>query len=54
MADALILKSARFPGLLNLVYMYLETLDVDEESGRKIEEYLDLVRRRTDGTPVVT
>ncbi|RDX47958.1 glutamate-cysteine ligase catalytic subunit [Lentinus brumalis] len=43
-------KSARFPGLLNLVYMYLETLDVDEESGRKIEEYLDLVRRRTNGS----
>ncbi|RPD54727.1 glutamate-cysteine ligase catalytic subunit [Lentinus tigrinus ALCF2SS1-7] len=43
-------KSATFPGLLNLVYMYLETLDLDEESGRRIEEYLDLVRRRTNGS----
>ncbi|KAI0645912.1 glutamate-cysteine ligase catalytic subunit [Trametes meyenii] len=39
-----------FPGLLNLVYAYLETLDVSVEEARRIEEYLDLVRRRTNGT----
>ncbi|KAI8993904.1 glutamate-cysteine ligase catalytic subunit [Trametes punicea] len=43
-------KGAGFPGLLNLVYAYLETLDMDEESARKIEEYLDLIRRRTNGS----
>ncbi|KAH9858944.1 glutamate-cysteine ligase catalytic subunit [Lenzites betulinus] len=43
-------KGSSFPGLLNLVYMYLETLDMDEKSARKIEEYLDLIRRRTNGT----
>ena len=36
--------------MLNLVYMYLDTLDVDDESRRRIEEYLDLIRRRTNGT----
>ena len=46
----LTLQGSAFPGLLNLVYMYLETLDVEDESRRRIEEYLDLVRRRTDGT----
>ncbi|KAH9892776.1 glutamate-cysteine ligase catalytic subunit [Cubamyces lactineus] len=43
-------KGASFPGLLNLVYTYLETLDVDDESARRIEEYLDLIRRRTNGS----
>jgi glutamate--cysteine ligase catalytic subunit len=39
-----------FPGLLALVYAYLETLDVDEEASAKIEKYLDLIRRRANGT----
>ncbi|KAI0744210.1 glutamate-cysteine ligase catalytic subunit [Daedaleopsis nitida] len=43
-------KGATFPGLLNLVYMYLETIDMDEHSSQRIEEYLDLVRRRTNGS----
>ncbi|TBU33641.1 glutamate-cysteine ligase catalytic subunit [Dichomitus squalens] len=43
-------KGTTFPGLLNLVYMYLDTLDVDDESRRRIEEYLDLIRRRTNGS----
>lgn len=47
MADCL--QGAAFPGLLSLVYMYLDTLDVDVDSRRRIEEYLDLIRRRTDG-----
>ena len=43
------IQGSAFPGLLSLVYMYLDTLDVEEESRRRIEEYLDLIRRRTDG-----
>lgn len=38
-----------FPGLLNLVYAYLETLDVEGPELAKIEKYLDLVRRRAKG-----
>ncbi|KAH9942460.1 glutamate-cysteine ligase catalytic subunit [Epithele typhae] len=38
-----------FPGLLNLVYMYLDTLDIEPAALARIEDYLDLVRRRTDG-----
>ena len=37
--------------MLSLVYMYLDTLDVEVDSRRRIEEYLDLIRRRTDGAP---
>ncbi|KAM5540208.1 hypothetical protein V8D89_006027 [Ganoderma adspersum] len=43
-------KGSAFPGLLSLVYMYLDTLDVEVDSRRRIEEYLDLIRRRTDGS----
>ncbi len=49
-ADNPRLKGTAYPGLLNLVYMYLDTLDVEDEERRRIEEYLDLVRRRTNGT----
>ena len=45
----LLLQGTAYPGLLNLVYMYLDTLDVEVEERQRIEEYLDLVRRRTDG-----
>jgi hypothetical protein len=38
-----------FPGLLNFVYAYLDTLDMEEEARRKIERYLDLVRYRSNG-----
>ena len=38
-----------FPGLLGLVYSYLETLDVEESELKRIHEYLDLVKRRADG-----
>lgn len=39
-----------FPGLLSLVYAYLDTLDVDDKALVKIENYLDLIRRRANGT----
>ena len=38
-----------FPGLLNLVYMYLDTLDVEPDERERLEAYLDLIRRRTNG-----
>ncbi|KIY74336.1 glutamate-cysteine ligase catalytic subunit [Cylindrobasidium torrendii FP15055 ss-10] len=41
---------ASFPGLLGLVQEYLDTIEVDEESLAKIQSYLDLVRRRADGS----
>lgn len=43
-------KYGRFPGLFGLVYTYLDTLDMTEEERFKLEGYLNLVKRRTDGT----
>jgi len=43
-------KCGAFPGLLGLVNAYVDTLDVDQESRDKINNYLDLVKRRSDGT----
>jgi hypothetical protein len=40
-----------FPGLLSLVYAYLDTLDIGDEARRKTERYLDLVRCRSNGEP---
>jgi len=40
------------PGLLCLVRDYLETLDVDCESRRRVDEYLDFVKARANGTLV--
>lgn len=45
-------KGDDFPGLLGLVYAYLETLDVESGALAKIEKYLDLIRRRANGTCV--
>ncbi|KNZ72047.1 Glutamate--cysteine ligase [Termitomyces sp. J132] len=43
-------KGDAFPGLLRLVYDYLETLDIDKEASVTIEKYLDLIRRRANGS----
>jgi glutamate--cysteine ligase catalytic subunit len=43
-------KSDIFPGLLGVVDAYVDTLDVNEESRKKIGKYLDLVKRRSNGT----
>ncbi|KAI0049977.1 glutamate-cysteine ligase catalytic subunit [Auriscalpium vulgare] len=43
-------RGAAFPGLLGLVEDYLSTLDLDETEQRKISSYLNLVRRRANGT----
>jgi glutamate--cysteine ligase catalytic subunit len=38
-----------FPGLLAFVDAYLETLEIEPRDMEKIQQYLDLVRRRSDG-----
>ncbi|KJA27880.1 hypothetical protein HYPSUDRAFT_83574 [Hypholoma sublateritium FD-334 SS-4] len=43
-------KGADFSGLLPLVNAYLATLEIEPEHRRKIEQYLDLIKRRSDGT----
>ncbi|KAH8107999.1 glutamate-cysteine ligase catalytic subunit [Cristinia sonorae] len=42
-------KGGAFPGLIQLIYAYLETIDVDEDERRKIDGYMDLVKRRASG-----
>jgi len=39
-----------FPGLLGLVNAYLNSLDVEFEQKRQMRTYLELVKRRADGT----
>ncbi|KAI0075747.1 glutamate-cysteine ligase catalytic subunit [Panus rudis PR-1116 ss-1] len=43
-------KGTAFPGLLSLIYTYLETLDITPEERFKIGLYLDLVKRRANGS----
>lgn len=31
------------------MYAYLDTLDIEEGEREKLERYLDLIKRRTDG-----
>ena len=38
-----------FPGLLSLVYAFLDTLEIGNDERKHIERYLDLVRRRSNG-----
>ncbi|PPQ68044.1 hypothetical protein CVT25_014505 [Psilocybe cyanescens] len=42
-------KGVDFPGLLPLINAYLDTLDIEPRDMAKIQRYLDLVRRRSDG-----
>ena len=43
-------QGATFPGLLGFVEAYLETLDIDPSERQQINKYVDLVRRRANGT----
>ncbi|KAF8973058.1 glutamate-cysteine ligase catalytic subunit [Flammula alnicola] len=43
------LQGVDFPGLLPLVDAYLDTLEIECQDMQKIREYLDLIRRRSDG-----
>ncbi|KAG9316627.1 glutamate-cysteine ligase, catalytic subunit [Chiua virens] len=47
-------KGTKFLGLLGLVDAYLETLDTDPSEKQQINKYLDLVRRRADGSLLTT
>ncbi|KAJ7188317.1 glutamate-cysteine ligase catalytic subunit [Mycena filopes] len=42
-------KGDDFPGLLGLVTVYLETLEITPDESTKIHNYLDLIRRRANG-----
>ncbi|KAF8904414.1 glutamate-cysteine ligase catalytic subunit [Gymnopilus junonius] len=42
-------KDGNFPGLLPLVDAYLDTLDLEPPHKERIQKYLDLIRRRSDG-----
>ncbi|KAF8650391.1 hypothetical protein AX16_005199 [Volvariella volvacea WC 439] len=39
-----------FPGLLSLIYSYLETIEMEDRERHDIEQYLDLIRNRANGT----
>ncbi|EIW83068.1 glutamate-cysteine ligase catalytic subunit [Coniophora puteana RWD-64-598 SS2] len=39
-----------YPGLISLVKSYLETLDIDAADRVRIDQYVDLVRRRANGS----
>jgi len=43
-------KGDSFPGLISLVETYIGTLDLSDSESRKISSYLDLVRRRANGS----
>jgi len=43
-------KDETFPGLVGVVNMYLNSLDGDFESKKKIRAYIQLVKKRADGT----
>ncbi|CAO1636736.1 unnamed protein product [Parajaminaea phylloscopi] len=43
-----------FPGLLSLVSAYLDALDIDLETRREMDLYLDLVRQRASGELMTT
>ncbi|CCL99089.1 uncharacterized protein FIBRA_01103 [Fibroporia radiculosa] len=43
-------KCPGFPGLFGLVYAYLDTLDITEDERCKLDEYLDLIKHRTNGS----
>ena len=50
-ADFLLLfKADTFPGLLGLINDYVHTLQVNEKDRKQINRYLDLVRRRANGS----
>jgi len=48
--EEIICGKGEFPGLLGLVNAYLNSLDVDFKSKRKLRKYLQLVKMRSNGT----
>ncbi|KIJ49563.1 hypothetical protein M422DRAFT_27931 [Sphaerobolus stellatus SS14] len=47
-------KADSFPGLMGVVYAYLDTLDVEDEIRKHLDKYLDLIKHRADGTLITT
>lgn len=43
-------KGDNFPGLLRLIYAYTDTLDIEPRELAKVGSYLDLIRRRANGS----
>ncbi|KDR75147.1 hypothetical protein GALMADRAFT_268698 [Galerina marginata CBS 339.88] len=43
-------KGLNFPGLLPLIDAYLDTMDIESQDMERIQKYLDLVRRRSNGS----
>jgi len=52
--DEIINGKDTFPGLLGLVNAYLNSLNVEFEEKRKLRKYLDLVKRRANGSLLTT
>ncbi|KFX95571.1 hypothetical protein O988_05745 [Pseudogymnoascus sp. VKM F-3808] len=48
--DEIVNGSGEFPGLIPLVESYLGSVNVDVETRCELQRYLDLIRRRADGT----
>ena len=46
----LVVKADTFPGLLGLINDYVDTLQVNEKDRKQIDRYLDLVKRRANGS----
>lgn len=42
-------KDGSFPGLMGVVHKYLDSLDVRADVRKKLDESLELIRRRADG-----
>jgi len=42
-------KGDTFPGLLGLVYLYINSLNIDITTRCELERYLNLVKGRADG-----
>ncbi|PIA19231.1 GCS-domain-containing protein [Coemansia reversa NRRL 1564] len=53
-ANEIINGSVDFIGLLQIVQMYLDSIEVDDTVRRKIATYLDFIRGRADGTIMTT
>ncbi|KAJ3857506.1 glutamate-cysteine ligase catalytic subunit [Lentinula lateritia] len=47
-------KGDSFPGLLGLIWAYIDTLDVSPQELSKIHSYLDLIRRRANAGSLLT
>ncbi|KAJ4498240.1 glutamate-cysteine ligase catalytic subunit [Lentinula lateritia] len=47
-------KGDSYPGLLGLIWAYIDTLDVSQQELSKIHSYLDLIRRRANAGSLLT